>query len=561
MHFSTPKPSRAFLVLCLGYVLLLLPLQGCATTARPPLDYETLAARAASGEMVPVADLKEALLGTADFSTRLRTIAPLEQQALQLMEDEPLRLGAIGAAILDNYYASLIGHMASQKYYDHLEADDATELHRRWIEHIQTSIERNRDGSKEHPYVVLSASEANGFLRSKNLTPVGSMYQTNSSVPLVMLEIARPVNGPLKSLYFDLSDAYGAVEDTLKAENPDQSMNPTLLINYLAQKNDSAAQALIGAYLISDNRLEDAAEWLTAATRNGNLLADLMLAQVYQRKARALTGQEQKEYMEFALENYLHAIAAGSDEAMFALGGLYLNGSFGEDNIPSGITLLRQAADLENTSAMLWLAQLYASGTEVDQDRSEAAEYYRKAAALEDDRARIQYVRFLLTPGQEQPVDRQAIEWLQQAADNERPEAMILMGNLYARGDGKKRSFRKALKWYKAAVATAPEDANIVNEVAWTLAVSHLEGLRNPKYALTLMNHTMAADDEARANPAFLDTWAAAYAATGDFENATAVQKKAVDAAAAQEQSDDLEVLTQHLEAFKRGETVVDPVP
>jgi hypothetical protein len=30
--------------------------------------------------------------------------------------------------------------------------------------------------------------------------------------------------------------------------------------------------------------------------------------------------------MEFVLEQYLHAIAVGSDEAMFALAGLYLDG-------------------------------------------------------------------------------------------------------------------------------------------------------------------------------------------------------------------------------------------
>jgi len=139
--------------------------------------------------------------------------------------------------------------------------------------------------------------------------------------------------------------------------------------------------------------------------------------------------------------------------------------------------------------------------------------------------------------------------------------AMLLLGNLFARGDGVRRSFRKALKWYKAAVAQAPNDANIVNEIAWNLTVTHFDGLRHPKYALTLMNHTMADNEKARANPAFMDTWAAAYAATGDFVNATAMQKKAIAAAQEQQQNKDLEVLTQHLEAFQRGEVVIDPVP
>ena len=36
------------------------------------------------------------------------------------MEDEPLRLGAVGSAILDLYYASLAGHQALAKFYGHL---------------------------------------------------------------------------------------------------------------------------------------------------------------------------------------------------------------------------------------------------------------------------------------------------------------------------------------------------------------------------------------------------------------------------------------------------------
>ena len=61
-----------------------------------------------------------------------------------------------------------------------------------------------------------------------------------------------------------------------------------------------------------------------------------MLARVYQLEARDLEGDARKEAMEFVLEQYLHAIAVGSDEAMFALAGLYLDGDYGDDNVESG---------------------------------------------------------------------------------------------------------------------------------------------------------------------------------------------------------------------------------
>jgi tetratricopeptide (TPR) repeat protein len=138
---------------------------------------------------------------------------------------------------------------------------------------------------------------------------------------------------------------------------------------------------------------------------------------------------------------------------------------------------------------------------------------------------------------------------------------MLLLGNLYAKGVGVSQSYRHALTWFKSAVSTSPDDVNIVNEVAWTLAVTHLEPLRKPGYALEIMDRAMAADEAARKNPAYLDTWAAAYAATGNFTRAVALQQQAVDAARDQEESDVVEVLQEHLDAFQRGEAVIDPVP
>ena len=119
----------------------------------------------------------------------------------------------------------------------------------------------------------------------------------------------------------------------------------------------------------------------------------------------------------------------------------------------------------------------------------------------------------------------------------------------------------QALTWFKSAVSTSPDDVNIVNEVAWTLAVTHLDALRKPRYALEIMERAMTADEAAQKNPAYLDTWAAAYAANGNFTRAIALQQQAVDAARDEEESDVIKVLQAHLDAFQRGEAVIDPVP
>jgi hypothetical protein len=75
------------------------------------------------------------------------------------------------------------------------------------------------------------------------------------------------------------------------------------------------------------------------------------------------------------------------------------------------------------------------------------------------------------------------------------------------------------------------------------------------------MDKLMNANPEARARPEYLDTWAATYAAIGDFERAAKLQEEAIKAAASGEFTDVEEVLRKHLEIFRAGGTVSEAVP
>jgi TPR repeat protein len=551
----------------MAFWLALIALTGCQT-AGPLPDYTTLAEAAEADTAVSVDDLRAAFLAAPDFDERMQQLAPLEQQALQLMVDEPLRLGAVGSAILNLYYGSLPGHYALVRFYEHVEAPDSVKLHQAWVDKITKSIELAGDGSRDKPYPVLSASAAQAFLRIRGLSSVGSMYHSGEKIPFMMLVSARPEKGPLQNIYFDLTSAYQAVQDAVEQEEQNDQDNESdkpfsagMLIGFLARNDDSAAQAAIGAYLLSQNRFREAADWLSAASRTGNVLANLMLARVYQLEARDLEGDARKEAMEFVLEQYLHAIAVGSDEAMFALAGLYLDGAYGDENVESGVALLKQAAELNNPNALMWLGHLHTEGTQVPKDEALALTFFKRAAETGDTRARLQYARYLLAQDSTHEFDPQARIWLVEDAKAGEPEAMLLLGNLYAKGIGVSQSYGQALSWFKSAVKSSPDDVNVVNEVAWTLAVTHLEQLRKPTYALAIMDRAMSADDNARKNPAYLDTWAAAHAANGNFTRAVELQQQAVDAARAQEDSAVIEVLEAHLAAFQRGEAVIDPVP
>ncbi|MCZ6619239.1 MAG: hypothetical protein O7E57_14030, partial [Gammaproteobacteria bacterium] len=134
-------------------------------------------------------------------------------------------------------------------------------------------------------------------------------------------------------------------------------------------------------------------------------------------------------------------------------------------------------------------------------------------------------------------------------------------GNLHARGVSVKQNFRKAFNWFKTAVKTSPEDAGIVNEVAWTLTVSDLEDLKRTRYALKIMDAMMNSDSEAQQRPEYLDTWAAAYAANGDFGRAVTLQQQAVEVAETENKNDVLDILREHLEAFQNGKSITEQAP
>ena len=557
--------------------LLILLAAGCQTLpgTQPAPSYEELIGAIAAGEEVDVDSLRRSFITLPDTSERLQEIVELERQALVLFADEPLRLGAIGNAIIELNYASLTGHLALQRFYEHLESTEAGAHHGRWVARLQAFIEQ-KEGKIDSPYQVFSSAEAEAYLTSRDWEMVGSMYNSRDDYPFMLLTAAKakqPKNTStdgdvpdtqsrrLRNAYFDLSNVFRAAANAIEPTASEEEFSPGVLIGYLAQQGDTAAQAFIGAYMASERRTDEAIQWLSAASQRGNLIANLMLARAYWSKTQASTGSEREGFRQLMLDNYTHAIALGSDEAMFSLGSIYLANEFGEENQTTGVALVEQSAELENPSAALLLAHMHLRGEVVDVDLDKAEDYFHTAAEFGSRRARMQYARFLIDPTNERTFKDQARLWLEELAAEDDPEAMIMLGNLHALGVGVSKNHEQALMWFKSAVSTDDTNPNIVNEVAWTLTVTHMDTLRQEDYALKIMDRMMNADDRARNNPAYLDTWAAAYAANGEFEKAVELQKKALTSAKEQNQIQDLSELEEHLKTFSEEGTVINQVP
>lgn len=562
----------------LALTALLFLLAACQSTRTPPA-YPVLVERINAGEEVAVSDLRQSFMNRDDLGTVFPQLQELERQALAIIEDEPLKLGAIGTAILDIYQGSLIGHMALESFYSHVDSKDAATPHTAWIARIREDIE-SAAGTAEAPFQVTGQAEAQAHLALQALDPVGGIYQSEPHAPLTLALLGKKEGAPVRTAFYSLDTMYRALVARFPPEAEPQPQGKSkpeelaaaqanqalAMIGILARESDSAAQTSVGAFLATRRRTEDALGWLGAAARSGNLVANMLIAGIYRDQIKDAPDDKTREaYKSEIVTNYTHAIALGSADAMYALGVLYLNEQFGKENIAAGIPLLERAAALDHGDSLTYLGHLHAQGEHYPQDSAKAADHFVRASALGNPRAAYAYARLLIAPDSSLQADPRIHEWLGKLAEQDDAEAMVHLGNLHARGIGidesRRQGVRKAFRWYKAAVDERPDDPNIVNEVAWTLTVSDVEGLARPRFAKTIMDRLMNGDEDAGSRPEYLDTWAAIHAANGEFERAVTLQERALQRARELKRDDVLGILEEHLGKFRAGEVIVERAP
>ena len=109
-----------------------------------------------------------------------------------------------------------------------------------------------------------------------------------------------------------------------------------------------------------------------------------------------------------------------------------------------------------------------------------------------------------------------------------------------------------AIDHYRRAMNLQPDWPLPAGQLAWLLATSRDESLRDPEEAVRLAEGLLQASGGT--DPRLLETQAAAYAAAGEFDRAIELTERAI--ASAREVGDEEAIarLEQMLELFRRGE-------
>lgn len=188
-----------------------------------------------------------------------------------------------------------------------------------------------------------------------------------------------------------------------------------------------------------------------------------------------------------------------------------------------------QAATGSATASTL-LAFMYANGLGTAKDQSEAFRLTRKSAFLGDVRSQLWIGEsYQYGFGDVKRDATQSVNWYKIAAAQKYPLAEQDLGFAYRNGEGVSRDDSEAIRWFRRSAQHAQDQGYlwIENNIAWMFATDPEPQFRDGNAAVKFAVQVCAASSYKESS--WVDTLAAAYAESGDWDMAVETEQKAID--------------------------------
>jgi TPR repeat protein len=228
-----------------------------------------------------------------------------------------------------------------------------------------------------------------------------------------------------------------------QAPNKTQELAYQYLLPF-ANDHDATAQYYIGKMDLANKHAKQGISFLTAAAKQGNIHAAMLLAKTYQ------TGKAIPQNYYEAFYWFTQASEKNNADANYYLAELYLNGQGVKKDRARAISLFNDAAKQPDLSKEISyeLAQRYLSGNPVKKNIATATKLLRLPAAEGYKNATLQLAEIHQKLGQHST----SMTWYQTAAKGGEMKAQYLLAYAYYTGThGLKINYQQSLKWYKAA--------------------------------------------------------------------------------------------------------------
>lgn len=288
----------------------------------------------------------------------------------------------------------------------------------------------------------------------------------------------------------------------------------------------------LGAALAAVNRQSEALAHYSEAVR-----LDPSSAHFQNNLATALARAGQEDA---AIDHYQVAIR---DDPKFAepysnLGALYVSRHRLDDALREYTEALR--LDPENAVIHLNAGLLFAKAGHADEAQNQLAEAVRLDPV--SGKARYEFGHELLLRGKIQPARDQLAEAVRLKPDD--AHAQFYLGLACLESD----SVRDGLNHLEQAARLRPDWVDPLNARAWVLATSADDKVRNGAESLRLAQRAAELSSH---QPAILQTLAAAYAETGQFDQAMATANQAIQSAQSLGQTNLIPRIQQALELYR----------